>query len=101
MISKSKEDEMRGGARVGAGRPKGSANRRVQLEPVSPEGETPLGYLLRIMRDGNIDPKRRDALARAALPYCHNRLHPVGDCPDDPNAPRKKTAFEELFGFGT
>ncbi len=100
MISKSKETAMRGGARPGAGRPKGSGTRQVALEPSSPELELPLGYMLRIMRDGSVDPKRRDAMARAALPYCHGRLHAVGDCPNDPNNPREKSEFEEFFGFG-
>ena len=88
---------MRGGARVGAGRPKGSKNEAPKLELASPEGEMPLGYLLRIMRDTSVDPKRRDAMAKAALPYFHGRLTSVNQCPDDPNSTGEKSIFDGLF----
>jgi hypothetical protein len=66
----------RGGARLGAGRPAGSRNKRTLalLEQASSEGELPLAYLLRVMRNPKTDPKRRDEAARAALPFCHARL---------------------------
>jgi hypothetical protein len=90
---------MRGGARPGAGRPKGSKSEVIKLEPASPEGELPLGYLLRVMRDSNVDPKRRDAMAKAALPYFHGRLTAKSHSPTDPNDTGQKTSFEELFRF--
>ena len=90
---------MRGGARPGAGRPRGSKSEGTKLEPASPEGELPLGYLLRIMRDSNVDPKRRDAMAKAALPYFHGRLTAKSHSPTDPNDTGQKTSFEELFRF--
>jgi hypothetical protein len=44
------------------------------------EGETPLAYALRIMRDPDGDHRRRDKMAIAALPYCHARMaeHRIG-----------------------
>jgi hypothetical protein len=38
------------------------------------EGETPLQYMLRIIRDEAVDPIRRDRMAIAAAPYCHPRV---------------------------
>jgi len=70
---------MRGGKRQGAGRPKGTPNRRtaeMQAE-MAASGEMPLDYLTRIMRDPNIEPHRRDAAARAAAPYCHPTMQAV------------------------
>jgi hypothetical protein len=37
-------------------------------------GETPLQYMLRVVRDDNVDPVRRDRMAIAAAPYCHPRV---------------------------
>lgn len=66
----------RGGARPGAGRRKGVPNRRTaeMLEKASAEGELPLAYMLRVMRDSRVDPKRRDEMARSAAPYCHSKF---------------------------
>jgi hypothetical protein len=36
--------------------------------------ETPLDYLLAVMRDPQADPARRDRAAIAALPYLHARV---------------------------
>jgi hypothetical protein len=58
----------RGGARPGAGRKKGGKNER-KLEAPSPEGETALQYLHRLMRDPNIDPIRRDWAAKMAVRF--------------------------------
>jgi hypothetical protein len=68
-----------GGRRLGAGRPKGSKNRR-QLysrgpsEPVA----TPLKYMLAVMNDSKADPLRRDKMAIAAAPYLHKRASESG-----------------------
>lgn len=65
-----------GGARPGAGRPKGGANklndeaRRKALDG----GITPLEYLLSVMRDIQNDQKDRVDAAKAAAPYVHARL---------------------------
>jgi hypothetical protein len=42
----------------------------------------PLEYLLKVMNKNNASRKRRIAMARAALPYCHEELKPV---PPPPN----------------
>ncbi len=39
--------------------------------------ETPLEYMLRVMRDEGTDEKRRDAMAMGAAPYIHPRLAAV------------------------
>lgn len=40
---------------------------------IAPTTETPLEYMLRVMRDPSADEARRDAMAKAALPYMHAR----------------------------
>ena len=64
-----------GGARPGAGRPKG-AKTRITEEALKKagEGETPLEYMLRVMRDDKENPTRRDEMALAAAPYMHAKL---------------------------
>ena len=47
------------------------------LATTGPTNETPLEYMLRVMRDPNEDDDRRDAMAKAALPYMHARLSSV------------------------
>lgn len=68
-----------GGHRPGAGRPKGSRNRRKQLleegARVAAEfGTTPLDYLLSVMRDETQPLDLRLFAAKAAAPFCHPRL---------------------------
>jgi hypothetical protein len=64
---------MKGGARPGAGRPKGTGKlqrqRRAQLETAASLGVTPLDFMLGIMNDPREDPMRRDRMALAAAPY--------------------------------
>ena len=78
----------RGGARPGAGRPKGTGGRKCRLpipgedRVVPPDvaraainaGLTPLEYMLAVMRDEGADQVRRDRMAMAAAPYCHPRM---------------------------
>lgn len=79
----------RGGARVGAGRPrKGAAPKAkatgASAPPVAtgldlPEGESPgdkepLAYMLSVMNDPNADASRRDRMAVAAAPFLHKKL---------------------------
>jgi hypothetical protein len=72
----------RGGKRLGAGRKPTAieaANQRARFErPEQAETykaiETPLDYMLAVMRDPMADFKRRDDMARAAAPYCHARF---------------------------
>lgn len=63
-----------GGARKGAGRPRG-AKTIVTQEAIKKagEGETPLEYMLRVMRDPDAEPERRDKMAMGAAPYVHAR----------------------------
>jgi hypothetical protein len=62
----------RGGKRDGAGRPKG-AKAVVTQEAIrkAGEGETPLEYMLRVMRDERQPDDRRDKMAVGAAPYMH------------------------------
>jgi hypothetical protein len=41
---------------------------------VAASGETPLDYMLRVLRDRTVDHDRRDKMAMAAAPFCHSRL---------------------------
>ena len=72
----------RGGYQPGAGRPKGSRDRQPRkrrtilelLPKLAEEGdELPLYGLLRRIRDESLDPKYRDFLRIAVLPYLHPR----------------------------
>ena len=58
------------------GRTAGTLNKRTHamLEEIASTGETPLQYMLRVMRDSEATPSRRDAMAAAAAPYIHPRL---------------------------
>jgi hypothetical protein len=71
----------RGGQREGAGRPKGaiSLSTRAIIEAAKSNGEMPIDYMLRIMRDENAPDARRDRMARAAAAYMHSKLSTVED----------------------
>lgn len=66
----------RGGKRPGAGRRAGIPNKAsiARQQAVAASGETPLDYMLRVMRDPASDDERRDQMAKAAAPYVHPRL---------------------------
>lgn len=68
-----------GGARPGAGRPKGAANKlNDQARAQALEGGiSPLDYLLGVLRDGQLDRETRMDAAKAAAPYVHARLAAV------------------------
>lgn len=55
------------------GRPKGSPNKATvqQRKRIEATGETPLDYMLRVMRDESQPGPRRDDMAKAAAPYVH------------------------------
>jgi hypothetical protein len=64
------------------GRQKGSQNKATQkrkelAEQLMDAGQTPLEYMLRVMRDEAADEKRRDSMAQAAAPYIHPKLAAV------------------------
>lgn len=65
----------RGGARPGAGRKTGQANKiNAQAKKAALDGGiTPLQYMLAVMRNSRADTKRRDDMAKAAAPFCHTR----------------------------
>jgi hypothetical protein len=69
----SKPGERRGG------RKPGTPNRRTAelQEHVAATGDTPLDYLLRVMRDTGADEAKRIDCAKAAAPYVHARLNAV------------------------
>lgn len=69
----------RGGARQGAGRKAGAATRRTRevANKAAEQGITPLEYMLAVMRDKEIDPLRRDSMAKAAAPYLHAALKAI------------------------
>ena len=65
-----------GGARAGAGRPKGSRSQKtIELAiTLSEQGLTPLEYMLQIMRDETQTENMRLDAAKSAAPYIHPRL---------------------------
>ena len=75
----------RGGRQPGAGRPKGSKNKRTIAleEALAAGGELPKGFMLRVMCDeGQPMPLRAD-MAKAAAPYFHPRLNAIEHRGDD------------------
>lgn len=69
----------RGGARQGAGRKQGVAN-RVNSEArarAAANGIMPLDYLLGVLRDDTTPAEIKRDVAKAAAPYCHARLAAV------------------------
>ena len=68
-----------GGARPGAGRPAGSINKRHAeiLAEALAAGDTPAEYMLKVMRDEEADPKRRDWAAEKLAPFLHPRPAPM------------------------
>jgi hypothetical protein len=67
----------RGGKRPGAGRKFGSKTKKTMdiALAAAAAGETPLEYLLRIMRDPSLPDGQRMDAAKNAAPYCHSRLN--------------------------
>jgi hypothetical protein len=66
----------RGGSRAGAGRKVGIPNKASveRQKKVAATGQTPLEYMLKVMRDGKASDQRRDDMAKAAAPYVHPKL---------------------------
>lgn len=61
------------------GRQKGTPNKRTAetVAAIAATGEMPLDYMLRVMRDPLAEPARKDAMAKAAAPYCHAALKAI------------------------
>jgi hypothetical protein len=82
MFDINSNNSKRGGARQGAGRKKGVVSKarlavQERAKLAASEAETPLEYMLKILRDPSTDDKRRDAMAIAAAPYVHAKLASV------------------------
>jgi hypothetical protein len=76
--SYSKETKMpRGGKRPGAGRKPGSKTKKTMdiALAAAAAGESPLEFMLRLMRDTTQPDGTRASMAVAAAPYCHSRLN--------------------------
>ena len=58
------------------GRQKGTPNKSnaERLAEIAATGETPLDYMLRVLRDQTVDHDRRDRMAAQAAPYVHAKL---------------------------
>lgn len=65
-----------GGKRSGAGRKKGSRNKLQEalVLAAAEEGELPLPFFLKIMRDPAMPASMRFAAGELAMPFCHARL---------------------------
>ncbi len=74
-----KSTNIKGGARPGAGRKKGSPNKRTAeiTKAVEESGITPLEYMLSVMRDEANDQRERLSAAEKAAPYVHAKLSSV------------------------
>ncbi len=68
-----------GGKREGAGRKHGAISKKTAelVAAVEAGGETPLDYMLRVMRETEAESTRRDDMAKAAAPYVHAKLSQV------------------------
>jgi len=67
-----------GGKRPGAGRPRGSRNRRTRETVAAVEqGLTPLAYLTSVYRDESLETHIRIEAAKAAAPYVHAKLSQI------------------------
>lgn len=66
------------GSKTG-GRGKGTPNRATAAKAaeIAASGLTPLDYMLNVLRDENIEWRRRDEMAKAAAPYVHPKLATV------------------------
>ena len=69
----------RGGARKGAGRPKGASTTKTReiADRAVAEGLTPIDFMLTLMRDDANDVAMRFEAAKAAAPYIHPKLAAV------------------------
>jgi hypothetical protein len=66
-----------GGRRPGAGRPKGSLNKRSmeKADAIEASGMTPLDFMIEVMRNRSNSAEMRLEAAKSAAPYVHARLH--------------------------
>jgi hypothetical protein len=96
-----------GGARPGAGRPKGVPNRATAKREaeIAASGLTPLDYMLSLLRDETLDTETRFEAAKGAAPFVHPRLAAVEHSGEiaQPNVlrapPQAKTAKDWSDGY--
>ena len=81
----------KGGARPGAGRPKGGRNKRTaeMIAKAEAGGLMPLDYMLGVMRDEANAPAARLDAAKSAAPYIYPKLAQVGVDGDGEGGPIK------------
>ena len=68
----------KGGKRAGAGRPRGSLQKRHKVIVEDPTALMPVEWMLAVLRDPEAEQSRRDEMAKQAAPYLHPRLNAVG-----------------------
>lgn len=64
---------MRGGRRVGAGRPRKPKAPKLSWPPHDAK-MLPVDYMLAVMRNPEVEARRRDSMAVAAAPFFHQKL---------------------------
>ena len=86
------------GPAYATGDPAMTIARRPADRPFEPVSDLmPLDYMLRIVRDPDADPKRRDRMAKAAAQYCSR---PAGTAASDSGMDRHKAnAVDRFLGF--
>lgn len=79
MATEKISKNIKGGARTGSGRKKGSPNKKTAelQKSVAESGITPLEYLLSVMRDPAAERLHRQNAAIAAAPYVHAKLSSI------------------------
>jgi hypothetical protein len=90
----------RGGARKGAGRKKGSANRKTRefVDTAAANGSTlPLAHMLSILNDPKASQARKDWAAGCAASYCHPRLSATATA--SLNAPGAPASSDNVVNF--
>ena len=80
----------RGGKRRGAGRPPGASTKKTRAianAAAAATGETPLDYMLNVLRDPKATVERKDDMAKASAAFCHPKLNAVASLnpPDSGN----------------
>lgn len=75
----SADKSKRGGARTGAGRKPGTVNKATAAarEMAEATGQTPLQFMLGVMRDPEAPKADRMDMAKAAAPYVHAKLSSI------------------------
>lgn len=89
----------RGGFRPGAGRPKKNKQDRTTEEThdenpseLSPVADTPLEYMLAVLRDPTASADRKDRLAIAAAPFMHPKKGESGKKEERASAAKKASS---------